>query len=194
MLRRRISLLVSLALIAGCSAGDSTAPAPRSARASSHDYRGGSGSYGDRDDDRGYTPPPPGSIGNAATASGSGNRLPCDVPSLLTGSAEIGPEGGTLDVGPHRLIIPAGALTTKVQVSGFVPAGPNIEIHFEPHGLQFRKPAGLVLNVASCGNVPDVVYLNEVGVIAERIKAIFSSWWHAVAAPIDHFSVYALEV
>lgn len=191
MMRRRFPLILSLALLAGCAAGDTTAPVARSARAGTHDYRGGAGSYGDHDD---FTPPPPGSIGYAGTASGEGNRLPCNVPSDLNGSAVIGPEGGILDVGPHRLIIPAGALTEKVAVSGFVPAGTSIEIHFEPHGLQFRKPAGLILNVASCTDAPDVVYLNEVGVIAERIKAIFSSWWHTVAAPIDHFSVYALEV
>jgi hypothetical protein len=189
MMRRRFSLLLSLALLAGCAAGDTTAPAARGARASTRDHRGGSD-----DDHLPATPPPPGSIGQASTANGSGNRLACDVPSDLNGSAIIGPDGGTLDIGPHRLIIPPGALTTKVAVSGFIPAGSTIEVHFEPHGLQFKKPAGLILNSASCSAVPDVVYLNEVGVVAERIKAIFSTWWHVIAAPIDHFSVYALEV
>jgi hypothetical protein len=193
MMRRRFSLFLSLALLAGCAAGDTTAPGARRAPGGIvRDYGGGSGA---RDNNHiPPTPPPPGSVGRAGTASGSGNRLACDVPSDLNGAAIIGPEGGTLDIGPHRLIIPAGALTKKVAVSGFIPAGSTIEVHFEPHGLQFRKPAGLILNSSSCADAPVVVYLNEVGVVAERIKAIFSSWWHAIAAPIDHFSVYALEV
>ena len=34
----------------------------------------------------------------------------------------IGPEGGTLSVGPHRLWVPAGALAEPVTISAVVPA------------------------------------------------------------------------
>jgi hypothetical protein len=136
----------------------------------------------------------PGSAGHAGSTAAQSQALQCSVPAPLTGSARIGPSGGVLDVGPHRLIIPAGALTHDVDVRGEVPAGNTMQIQFYPEGLQFKKPAGLILDASSCNGVPDVLYMNEQGGSNEIIEAIFSEWWHAIAAPIDHFSLYVLMV
>src|SRR4051812_29773655 len=55
----------------------------------------------------------------------SGKFVPanCSSKTATEGTALIGPRGGVLNIGTHRLIIPAGALTRRVQISGSVPAG-----------------------------------------------------------------------
>ena len=46
---------------------------------------------------------------------------------------------------------------------------------------------------ATNGQAPDnVVYLDDSGNILETIPAQYSNFWHTVAAPIQHFSVYAI--
>ena len=67
---------------------------------------------------------------------------------------------------------------------------------FEPHGLQFAKPAGLQLDTAGCSVddqvAPNVVYLSETGEILETIEAVYDPRWHTIAATIWHFSGYAI--
>jgi len=117
----------------------------------------------------------------------------------LSGSGVFGPSGGTLVLGRNRLIIPSGALAEPTLITATVPDDTIAAIQFQPEGLRFLKPAGLVLDVAGCGipgseSAPDIVYMNDSGEILERIDAIFSSFWHTVAAPIEHFSQYAVAV
>jgi hypothetical protein len=179
MMRRCVATLTLLLSVAACSSTESTAPQRSAATGAS---------FSELHDGLMV----PGSGGNASTAAD--RPLACMVPAALTDSALIGPSGGELDVGPHRLIIPPGALTTTMWLSGTVPAGNSLRIDFQPEGLQFKKPAGLILDASSCADVPNIVYLNEDGGIEEHIQAIFSNWWHTIAAPIDHFSGYMLEV
>jgi hypothetical protein len=108
------------------------------------------------------------------------------------GSAVIGASGGTLYIGRHRLIVPAGALHHRVRISGSVPAGKPFEIDLQPHGLQFHKAAGLILDARSCTDVPDIVYLIDQYNVSPPIKATYSNWWHTFACPIWHFSGYAI--
>ena len=119
----------------------------------------------------------------------------------ITGSALIGPEGGTLVVGNNYLIVPSGALDVPTVITGIVPADTIASILLEPAGLTFRRPAGLILDATGCdvsgggtSSARDVVYLNDEGVVIQHIKAIFSTLWHTFAAPIDHFSQYAVAV
>jgi hypothetical protein len=177
MMRRRFTTLASLVLLGACA--DTTAPRLQPAAAPP--------SFSEQHDGLFV----PGSGGNAVA---SAKPVACNIDAPLTGSALIGANGGVLNVGPHRLIIPPGALDRDTWVSGSVPAGNSLRIDFQPEGLQFRKPAGLILDASSCGDVPNIVYLDEQGGIAEHIEAIFSNWWHTIAAPIDHFSGYMLEV
>jgi hypothetical protein len=119
----------------------------------------------------------------------------CQSHGPATASANIGPSGGIIAVGNARLILPPGALTTTVHVTATQPGGNNATVHFEPSGLEFKKPAGLQFDVSGCnvGNyTPDIVYLNDEGVIVERIEATYSNHWKQVAAPVKHFSSYAL--
>jgi hypothetical protein len=185
MMRRSLALAVSVLGLAACNGSDTTAPRLQAADAAAR-YFGGILHNGW---------PVPGSAGDAVTATAKPTQsLQCSVSAPLTGMARIGPAGGMMDIGPHRLIIPAGALTTDVDVKGVVPAGNTLQIQFYPEGLHFNKPAGLILDASSCAGVPDVVYINEKGGENEVIHAIFSEWWHVIAAPLDHFSMYVLMV
>ncbi|MDB4875240.1 MAG: hypothetical protein JWM41_1686 [Gemmatimonadetes bacterium] len=183
MMRRRLSLIAALFSIGACSTTGSTAPL----RTEPDRGAAGAPSFTYEHDGRLV----PGSGGQAAAST---QPLQCSVEAPLFGTALIGASGGILDVGRHRLIIPAGALDRDTWVSGSVAAGSTFRIDFAPHGLQFRKPAGLILDASACTAVPNIVYLDEDGGIAEHIAAIFSNWWHVIAAPIDHFSGYMLEV
>jgi hypothetical protein len=108
------------------------------------------------------------------------------------GSAVIGASGGTLYIGKHRLVVPPGALRHRVLISGSVPADKPFEINLEPHGLQFHKAAGLILDARSCMDVPDIVYLIDQYDVSPPIRATYSNWWHTFACPIWHFSGYAI--
>jgi len=111
-------------------------------------------------------------------------------------SGRFGPGGGTLLFGNSRLIIPGGALRDTVTISAVIPEGTSTNVEFAPHGLQFAKPAGLILSTESCeiSNplAPSVVYLSPDGDVLEYIQAVFDPHWKTIAAPIDHFSGYAI--
>lgn len=185
MMRRRLAFITLLAALSACNATDSTTPPGPAAAAAGPLSQG---TYHD-----GYLVP--GSNGQVSqTPSQAGAGLQCSVLQPLSGSAVIGPSGGVLTVGPHRLIVPPGALVRDTLISATVPAGNMIEIDFAPHGLRFKKPAGLILDASSCGVVPNAVYLDEIGGGDEHIAATYSNWWHVIAAPIDHFSGYALDM
>jgi len=131
----------------------------------------------------------------ASAAGAPGQVVACSNRTEASGSALIGPAGGTLVVGNSRLIIPPGAVTEPTLISGTVPDTTIAIIQFEPTGLQFKKPAGLQLDVSGCNatadDSPAVVYVDDAGNTSERIDAVFSNDWHTVAAPIAHFSGYA---
>ena len=185
--RRIVSVLVaSLALtLFACRANDSTSPltgasAHRIGRRSTEEHIPGA--------ER-----PAGSF----ESNGSGQLLACSRREQRFGMAIIGPSGGTLTIGRDRLIVPAGALLAPTFITATIPADTIASIHFEPEGLQFKKPAGLVLDAEGCSALsehPSILYLDDDGNILERIDATFSNWWHTVAAPINHFSVYAIGV
>ena len=90
----------------------------------------------------------PGYLGAPHIVETQGGLHGCTPRDVQVGTATIGPSGGVLE-GPHRLIIPPGALTQTVQISGTTVEGETPTIELEPHGLQFRKSAGLVLDVSN---------------------------------------------
>jgi hypothetical protein len=120
----------------------------------------------------------------------------CSTQNTVEASGVFGPAGGTLIFGSSRLIIPGGALQDTVTISATIPDGDESHVEFQPHGLQFAKPAGLLLGTAGCSidetAVPDVVYLSESGEVLELIPAVYDPHWHTFAASIWHFSGYAI--
>lgn len=134
---------------------------------------------------------------NSVIVTAEGRSQTDCAPRLAVSNAGIfGAKGGTLIFGASRLIIPGGALRSPVLITATVPANAPSRVEFQPEGLQFFKAAGLQLDASGCniggGGVPNVVYLSPTGVVLETIQAVYDPVWHTIAAPISHFSGYAI--
>ena len=120
----------------------------------------------------------------------------CDVRDPIVSSGVFGPAGGTLIIGASRLIIPGGALRDTVTITGTARGDSTSTVDFAPDGLRFNKPAGLVLDGTGCdldeSSAPSVVNIAADGTILETLEATYDPHWKAVAAPIEHFSGYAI--
>jgi hypothetical protein len=192
-MRKLIISAFALAAVAACANDAPTAPpvdahpvaAANSAASNGHGNQAPQGSPNGNQ-------VPPGSHRTPDALSGKFIPLNCSPRHESYGAAWIGPSGGVLRIGNNRLIVPAGALTRKVLISGTVPEGKPFQVNLEPHGLQFRKAAGLILDATSCVDVPDIVYLIDQYTVSAPILATYSSWWKAIACPIWHFSGYAI--
>ncbi|HET6701545.1 MAG TPA: hypothetical protein VFH14_07070 [Gemmatimonadaceae bacterium] len=126
-----------------------------------------------------------------------GRLVACEQRTAAADSAFIGPSGGTLRVGNNELVVPPGAVTEGVMLRGEVPADTVASIRLFPEGLVFRRPAGLALDAAGCANPGEaakVLYLDDADNVLEEIDAYYDPSWKRVAAPINHFSRYALGV
>ena len=134
-----------------------------------------------------------GTVGDLANTLGLAS---CDVRTTHTASAEIGPMGGVLWVGPHRLVVPPYALREKVRISAIAPKGPYVQIQFEPEGLEFRRSTLLSMSYAECGLLSPlhlrIVYVNDKLEILEVLPTLTSVLTRTANAPVDHFSRYML--
>jgi hypothetical protein len=121
--------------------------------------------------------------------------LSCTAQTHTTRTQTIGSAGGTIVVGTHRLVIPAGALSTPVKISAEQVTGRVNSVRFSPDGLKFAKPATLTLSYANCSPlllVKRVVYTNELLGILELLPSLDDLRTKTVSAPIRHFSRYAV--
>jgi hypothetical protein len=109
----------------------------------------------------------------------------------------IGPEGGTLFVGPHQLSIPAGALLTAVTITAVAPSDTVNQVRFFPEGLTFASPAALTMSYANCGPVnllvpKQIAYTTDALDIVALLPSIDVLWAERVTARLQHFSTYAI--
>jgi hypothetical protein len=173
MLRRRaIALSLTLVTLASCTATDATAPIP----SATTQYDGAVSA------DRGYS-------------WGQSPQISCKSAPARSGSATIGPNGGVVNIGPHRLYVPGGALSKPTLISGTVPSGTSMKIDFKPDGLRFKWPAVVVLDMSNCSDLPTLLFLRYLDPAGggERIPAFYSRWFETLTAPIEHFSGYQIE-
>jgi hypothetical protein len=139
-------------------------------------------------------------------------------PQPFVGQAKvIGPDGGTLELGTHRLIIPQGALSAPVVITGELTTGPLVAVDFAPHGLTFAKPVLLQVAYTQCGGSAsghgegtddegskgghhgrhgkgrhEVVYVGPDEGIVEHLPSTDDDHGNAVSAWLSHFSRYAV--
>jgi hypothetical protein len=126
--------------------------------------------------------------------------LVCTTPAREVASARIGPQGGSLGVGDHLLVVPPGALESEVTITAEALAVPRGNIvRFGPEGLVFARAATLTLSYANCGDDPArdefVVLLNRtVGdrPVLERLPSTVDDAVRQVSAELQHFSRYAV--
>lgn len=109
----------------------------------------------------------------------------------------IGPEGGTLQVGPHALSVPPGALAEPVSITAVAPSSTTRYVRFEPSGLTFSQPAALTLSYANCGLVTvlfprRVAYTTDLLGILSYLVSVDNWPTRTVTGQLDHFSTYAV--
>ena len=121
--------------------------------------------------------------------------LSCSTQPYAVTTKAVGPKGGIILVGSHRLSIPAGALATRVTITAEQVAGSTNSVRFAPEGLRFAKPASLTMSYANCSGLlapKRIVYLNELLRILELLPSLDDAASKSVTAGIRHFSRYAV--
>ena len=121
--------------------------------------------------------------------------LSCSLEQSSSGSAVIGPLGGTISMGQHTLTLPAGALRAEVRITGEVVSGRTNSVRLSPHGLQFARPAVLVVGYGNCRSVRGsklVAYVGEDLTILEGLPSRDDPRAEKVTTWLDHFSRYAV--
>jgi hypothetical protein len=121
--------------------------------------------------------------------------LTCSEQPYAKASKVIGPEGGTLVVGSHKLFVPKGALNQKVQITAEQVRGSTNSVRFAPEGLRFARPAEVTLSYTNCVQLPlkkRVVYTSELLQVLELLPSKDDSRSRTVTGRIDHFSRYAV--
>jgi hypothetical protein len=122
--------------------------------------------------------------------------LRCEPRDYDADAAIVGPNGGTLHAGAHELVIPKGALTEEVLITAEAPTSSLVDLRFEPHGLQFQRPAELKLSYKGCvrPTATDllVAYLGQGNQVLELPPSRDLRVDDEVDADIDHFSRYAI--
>jgi hypothetical protein len=122
--------------------------------------------------------------------------LRCEPRPYEGEAAIIGPDGGTLQVGEHQLVIPRGALVREELVVAEAPTNTLVELEFSPDGLIFDSPASVMLSYRRC-QVPAradllMAYLGQ----GNRVLELPPSWDDKadsrVIGEIGHFSRYAV--
>jgi len=121
---------------------------------------------------------------------------------LLVGKATLNilwPEGGTLLVGPPQLTIPAGALSTPVQITAEAPVGTVNSVQLSPEGLTFAagKPASLTLSYANCPLLGQllpkrIAYTTDLLAILSYVVSVDDLLAKRVSGTLAHFSRYAV--
>jgi len=128
---------------------------------------------------------------------GSLQLLSCSPLPYDSASQTIGPAGGVLHVGPHTLLVPAGALDSAVTITGVAPSGTVRLVRFQPEGLTFDRAASLTLSYSNCSLVSTllpkrVVYTNDAMDIVEALLSLDNIFSRKVTGQVRHFSGYAV--
>jgi hypothetical protein len=142
-------------------------------------------------------PAAPSADGTVDAVVQSLSLLQCTPLAADSATQTIGPWGGVLQVGPHLLIVPAGALATPVTITAVMPSDSVNRIEFQPEGLTFAQPAYLRLSYANCSGLgawlpKQVVYTNDALEILESVLSFDNPWTKSVTGQIRHFSNYAI--
>jgi hypothetical protein len=107
----------------------------------------------------------------------------------------IGPEGGVIQLGAHRLVFPAGAVSEPTEIGVRADAWYQ-GVRLSPHGLQFPADAQPVLEMRASG-LPlarllglQVVYVDDSNRILEVLPTTRDG--SAVTVNLEHFSGYII--
>ena len=141
-------------------------------------------------------------LGNGGGLLGTGigtGLLGCTPLPYAVTEQTVGAAGGTIVVGPHRLVIPAGALAAPVLITAEAPSDTVNSVRLLPHGLAFApgKPARLTLSYANCSLVGQllpkrIVYTTDLLQILQWLISLDQPLGRRVSTHLEHFSRYAI--
>jgi hypothetical protein len=155
-------------------------------------------------------PPAPDEHSSAMQAGGHGDQLllgdvidalknlhllSCSPQPYVSRTQVVGTNGGTINIGTHKLVIPAGALSREHTIRAEQVTYRVNSVRFSPEGLSFAKPARLTLSYANCSPLlllKRVVYTDELLRILELIPSLDNILAQTVSGNIRHFSRYAV--
>jgi hypothetical protein len=121
--------------------------------------------------------------------------LTCTPQPYAVTTQAIGRNGGTIQVGTHRLEIPKNALFRKVIITAEQIPGSTNSVRFSPDNLEFERPATLTMSYENCAVVllrKHIVYTDEDLNVLQVLRSLDLFKKKTVIAPIDHFSRYAV--
>lgn len=123
--------------------------------------------------------------------------MTCDPMQPAYASARIGRDGGVINVGPHRLVVPPGALDRAVTITAYAPRSRYNRVEFGPHGLEFDRPAYLTMSYANCDLLgrllpKKIAYVNDRLTILYLLQSVDNIFTKKVTGRVDHFSEYAI--
>lgn len=128
-----------------------------------------------------------------------GTLLQCSPQPFAADTAVIGPGGGTLHIGRHTFVVPAGALSSNVRIIGSAPVDRVVSVQFQPEGLQFnpRHIPKLTLDYSACPLVPSllpkrIAYTDGKLNILSYLLSIDNLLQRRVSGQVPHFSRYAV--
>jgi hypothetical protein len=136
--------------------------------------------------------------GTLSAVSKTVNALSCKKLPAYFGSAVIGKDGGAVYVGPHRLVVPKGALSGNTLISGYAPSDKNARVTFQPHGLQFAQPANLTMSYAHCSIVSSLLPKRIAYVQGGTLNLLYylpsldNLGQQEVSSKLNHFSDYVI--
>lgn len=124
--------------------------------------------------------------------------LTCRPMAPAWGSAVIGPRGGAVQVGPHVLRIPAGALDAPVTITGYAAGDDVNRVRFWPEGLEFERSAALSMSYANCDVLTwllpkRIAYIDGSQGILYYLLSLDNFFTKTVTGKVDHFSEYAVS-
>jgi hypothetical protein len=123
--------------------------------------------------------------------------LKCDPLPAATTTKTIGRDGGFMQVGPHFLWIPRGALDHDVTITATIVSDDVNSVEFSPHGLEFDNSAWLTMSYANCNLLgrllpKRIAYTDNLLNILYYLLSFDSIWTKTVTGKVDHFSKYAV--
>lgn len=122
----------------------------------------------------------------------------CTPQPTATASALIGPAGGSIKAGKHKLTFPQGALSRTTLITMVAPRDTVNQVVFGPEGLTFPlgKHPALEMSYKNCRipliAVKRVVYTNDNLQVEERLLTVDNLLTGEVAARLKHFSRYSI--
>jgi hypothetical protein len=122
--------------------------------------------------------------------------LKCTPLPPASASQTIGSAGGTMHIGPHTFVVPAGALDHPVTISAYAPSSQYNQVQFEPEGLQFARPASLTMSYSNC-NLLGILLPKHIAYVDGNLNILYlllsvdDIFTEKVTGQVDHFSDYA---